>query len=54
MGKLDSYARQNRVAKALREMGPHRENHFHFKYLSSEEIHKRMLQHITSKFIKKC
>lgn len=42
MGKLGSYARQNRVAKALREMGRIEKTIFILDYISSESMRRRI------------
>lgn len=42
MGKLGSYARQNKVAKALREMGRIEKTIFILDYISSESIRRRI------------
>ncbi|CAI8949714.1 hypothetical protein EMIT07CA2_550153 [Brevibacillus sp. IT-7CA2] len=42
MGKLGSYARQNKVAKALREMGRIEKTFFIMDYISSESMRRRI------------
>ncbi len=42
MGKLGSYARQNKVAKALREMGRIEKTIFILYYISSESMQRRI------------
>lgn len=42
MGKLGSYARQNKVAKALREMGRIEKTIFILDYISSESVRRRI------------
>ena len=42
MGKIGSYARQNRLATALREMGRIEKTIFILDYLSSEALRRRI------------
>lgn len=42
MGKLGSYARQNKVAKALREMGRIEKTIFILDYISNESMRRRI------------
>jgi len=48
MGKLGSYARQNRVAKVFREMGRIEKTIFILDYISSETVRRRIQRELNN------